>query len=133
MRSKALPFMRCGVQGLDDVFSRSGRALKGGSIMVLQTHGRHGQYNPHLHGTATSGDWDQQAQQWVPLEYVPYTMLRKKWQWHLLTIVRQIVKTKESARLVEACYMRYREGFVTNVQKGDVPSRYQSLATYLAQ
>jgi hypothetical protein len=28
---------------------------------------------------------------------------------------------------------RYREGFVTNVQKGDVPSRYQSLATYLAK
>ena len=31
------------------------------------------------------------------------------------------------------CYTRYREGFVTNVQKGDVPSRYQSLATYLAK
>jgi hypothetical protein len=34
---------------------------------------------------------------------------------------------------VDTCYTRYREGFVTNVQKGDVPSRYQSLATYLAQ
>jgi hypothetical protein len=34
---------------------------------------------------------------------------------------------------VDACYTRYREGFVTNVQKGDVPARYQSLATYLAK
>jgi len=34
---------------------------------------------------------------------------------------------------VDTCYRRYREGFVTNVQKGDVPSRYQSLATYLAK
>jgi len=34
---------------------------------------------------------------------------------------------------VDACYTRYREGFVTNVHKGDVPSRYQSLATYLAK
>jgi hypothetical protein len=35
--------------------------------------------------------------------------------------------------LVDTCYRRYREGFVTNVQEGDVPSRYQSLATYLAK
>jgi hypothetical protein len=84
------PCMRCGVQCLDDCFSRvSGRALQGGYIMVIQTHGRHGQDNPHLHGIATSGGWDQQAQPWVHLEYVPYPMLRKKWQWYLLTMLRQ--------------------------------------------
>jgi transposase-like zinc-binding protein/putative transposase len=84
------PFMRCGVRCLDDVYSRvSGRALKGGYIMVIQTHGRNGQYNPHLHIIATSGGWDQQAKPWVHLDYVPYPMLRKKWQWHLLTMLRQ--------------------------------------------
>jgi Putative transposase/Transposase zinc-binding domain len=128
------PFMRCGVQCLDDVFSRvSGKLLKGGYIVVIQTHGRNGQYNPHLHIIATSGGWDQQARQWVHLDYLPYSMLRKKWQWHLLTMLRQTVKTKEINGLVDACYQRYRNGFVTNVQKGDVPSRYQSLATYLAK
>jgi Putative transposase/Transposase zinc-binding domain len=128
------PFMRCGVRCLDDVFSRvSGRALKGGYIVVVQTHGRNGQYNPHLHVIATSGGWDQQAQQWIHLDYVPYSMLRKKWQWHLLTMLRQTVKTPELRRLIDTCYTRYREGFVTNVQKGDVPTRYQSLARYLAK
>jgi hypothetical protein len=35
------------VQCLDDVYSRvSGRVLKGGYIVVVQTHGRNGQYNP---------------------------------------------------------------------------------------
>ena len=35
------PFMRCGVRCLDDVFSQvSGRALQGGDIVVIQTHGR---------------------------------------------------------------------------------------------
>jgi hypothetical protein len=132
-QSQALlsPCMRCGVQCLDDCFSRiSGRTLKGGSIGVIQTHGRHGQYNPQLHFIATSGGWDSQARQWIHLDYLPYPLLRKKWQWHLLTMVRQTVKTKESKRLVDACYTRYREGFVTNVQKGDGPSRSQSLATY---
>ena len=128
------PLMRCGVQCLDDVFSRvSGRTLQGGYIVVIQTHGRNGQYNPHLHCIATSGGWDRQARQWIHLDYVPYRLLRKKWQWHLLTMVRQTVKTREIQRLVDACYTRYREGFVTNIQQGDVPSRYQSLATYLAK
>ena len=135
-QSQALlsPFMRCGRRCLDDVFSRmSGRPLTGGSIMVIQTHGRNGQYNPHLHIIATSGGWDRQAQQWVHLDYVPYPLLRKKWQWHLLTMLRQTVKTSAIRRLVDTCYTRYREGFVTNVQKGDVPARYQSLARYLAK
>lgn len=60
-------------------------------------------------------------------------MLRKKWQWYLLTMLRQTVKTAELTRLVDVCYRRYPHGFVTNVHKGDVPSRSQSLATYLAQ
>jgi hypothetical protein len=135
-QSQALlgPFMRCGRRCLDDVFSRvCGKPLTGGYIMVIQTHGRNGQYNPHLHCIATSGGWDHQGKQWIHLDYVPYPLLRKKWQWHLLTMLRQTVKTKEINRLVDACYRRYREGFVTNVQKGDVPSRYQSLATYLAK
>ena len=127
-------FMRCGVRCLDDFFSRvSGKALTGGYIVVIQTHGRNGQYNPHLHIIATSGGWDREAQQWIHLDYLPYPMLRKKWQWHLLTMLRQTLRTKEINQLVDACYTRYREGFVTNVQKGDVPSRYQSLATYLAK
>jgi hypothetical protein len=127
-------FMRCGARCLDDCFSRvSGHTLKGGYSVVLQTHGRNGQYNPHLHIIATSGGWDQQASQWVHLDYLPYPMLRKQWQWYLLTMLRQTVKTQEIKRLVDACYTRYREGLVTNVQKGDVPARYQSLATYLAK
>jgi hypothetical protein len=128
------PFMRCGVRCLDDCFSRvSGYALKGGYIVVIQTHGRNGQYNPHRHIIATSGGWAPQAQQWVHLGYMPYRLLRKKWQWYLLTMLRQTVKSSEMRRLVDACSIRYRKGFVTNVQKGDVPARYQSLARYLAK
>ena len=96
---------------------------QGGYIVVRQTHGRNGRYNPHLHIIATSGGWDPQAPQWIHLDYVPYALLRKKWQWHLLTMLRQTVKTPESRRLVDTCYTRYREGFVTDVQKGDVPMR----------
>jgi hypothetical protein len=126
--------MRCGVKCLDDFFSQvSRKPLKGGYIVVVQTHGRNGQYNPHLHIIATGGGWDKEGEKWVHLDYLPYEMLRKKWQWYLLTMLRQTLKTKEINRLVDTCFTRYPNGFVTNVQKGDVPARYESLARYLAK
>ena len=126
--------MRCGVRCLDDFFSQVSRQpLKGGYIVVVQTHGRSGQYNPHLHIIATSGGWHKAANKWVHLDYLPYEMLRKKWQWHLLTMLRQTLKTPEINQLVDTCYRKYPNGFVANVQPGDVPSRYESLARYLAR
>ena len=50
------PFMPCGVKCFDDFFGTvSGTALKGGSIVVVQTLGRNGQYTPHLPIIATRG------------------------------------------------------------------------------
>jgi hypothetical protein len=127
-------FMRCGVRCLDDFFSTvAQKELQGGYIVVVQTHGRNGQYNPHLHIIATSGGWQPQAQQWVHLGYLPYRMLHKKWQWYALEMCRETVKTDEMNGRVETCYRKYPNGFVANVQKGDVPARYQSLARYLAK
>src|SRR5256712_2576389 len=36
-------------------------------------------------------------------------------------------------RLVDLCFRKYPNGLVTNVQKGTVPSQYQSLASYVAK
>jgi hypothetical protein len=62
---------------------------------VLQTHGRNGQYNPHLHIIATSGGLDEESQKWVHLNYLPYRMLHKKWQWYLLEMLREQLDTDE--------------------------------------
>jgi hypothetical protein len=62
------PCMRGGVRWLGAVFSRvSGTSLTGGDIVVVQPQGRHGHSNPHVPMMATSGGWDQQAEQWGPL------------------------------------------------------------------
>src|SRR5438128_5059975 len=127
-------FMRCGGQCLDDFYSDvRGKALRGGYITVLHTHGRNGQYHPHLHLLATSGGYDAQGARWEHLQYLPYALLRRKWQWHLLTILRQTLKTEAINQLVDACFTKYPNGLVTNVQKGAVPSQYQSLARYVAK
>jgi hypothetical protein len=127
-------FMRCGAQCLDDFYSTvRGKALRGGYITVLHTHGRNGQYHPHLHVLATSGGYDAQGARWEPLQYLPYALLRRKWQWHLLTMLRQTLKTDAVHRLVDACFGQYPEGLVTNVQKGAVPAQAHSVARYVAK
>ena len=127
-------FMRCGRQCLDDFYSEvRGKALRGGSITVLHTHGRNGQYHPHLHLLATSGGYDDQGERWEHLQYLPYALLRRKWQWHLLTTLRQTLKTEAINELVDVCFRKYPNGLVTNVQKGQVPSASQSVARYVAK
>ena len=127
-------FMRCGVQCMDDFYSVvRGKPLRGGYIIVLHTHGRKGQYHPHLHLIATSGGYDGSGERWEHLTYLPYALLRRKWQWHLLTMLRQTLKTETIKQLVDACFTKYPQGLVTNVQKGQVPSQYQSLARYVAK
>ena len=127
-------FMRCGAQCLDDFYSTvRGKALRGGSITVLHTHGRNGQYHPHLHLIATSGGYDGPGERWEHLTYLPYELLRRKWQWHLLTMLRQTLQTDTVNQLVDTCFRKYPNGLVTNVQKGAVPSQYQSLARYVAK
>ena len=127
-------FMRCGVQCLDDFYSAvRGKALRGGYITVLHTHGRNGQYHPHLHCIATSGGYDGQGERWEHLQYLPYELLRRKWQWHLMSMLRKTLETEAINRLVDTCFRKYPNGLVTNVQKGKVPSQYQSVARYVAK
>ena len=127
-------FMRCGVQCLDDFYSAiKGKPLQGGYIVVLHTHGRNGQYHPHLHVLATSGGYDGLGERWEHLSYLPYALLRRKWQWHLLTMLRQTLRTEAIAQLVDRGFRQYPDGLVTNVQKGHVPAQSQSVARYVAK
>jgi hypothetical protein len=124
--------MRCGAQCLDEVWSVvCDKVVQSGSIVVLHTHGRNGQYHPHLHLIATSGGFDRLGQRWEHLEYLPYALLRR--QWHLLRMVRHTLQTEAIKQLVDTCFRKYPNGFVTNVQKGTVPAQFQSVARYVAK
>jgi hypothetical protein len=126
--------IRCGVQCLDDFYSTvRGKALTGGYITVLHTHGRNGQYHPHLHVLATSGGYEAHSERWEHLQYLPYALLRRTWQWHLLTMLRQTLKTEAIQQLVDTCFRQYPNGLVTNVQKGAIPAQAHSVARYVAK
>lgn len=101
-------------------------------MVVLHPHGRHGQYHPPLHLIATSGGDDAQGEGWEQVNYLPYEIRRRTWQWHLLTMVRQTLPTEAVNQLVDTCFTTYPNGLVTNVHKGTVPSQSQSVARYVA-
>jgi len=126
--------MRGGVQCLDALYSEvRGKTLRGGSITVIHTHGRNGPYHPHLHLIATSGGYEAAAERWAHWSFLPYELLRHKWQWHLMDTFRKTLETDAMKRLVDRCFRKYPGGLVANVHKGKVPSQYQSLASYVAK
>src|SRR2546425_6229964 len=127
-------FMRCGGQCLEDFSSTvRGKALRGGSITGLHTHGRHGPYHPHLPLLATSGGYDAQGARWEHLQSVPYALRRRTWQGHVLTMLPQTLKPDAVHRWVDGCVRQYPDGLVTNVQKGAVPAPYPSVARDVAK
>jgi hypothetical protein len=112
------------------------RSVRGGYIVVLQTNGRSGSYNPHLHVIMTSGGVAKNRHggwYWVKLKYLPYELLHKKWRYHLFEMFKEQVATKEMRAKIDRLYDKYPNGLVANIQKGQVPKRVRDLAKYLAK
>jgi len=127
-------FMRCGYECLEDVVSVvKKKLLKTGCIVVVQTHGRSGRYNPHLHIIMTSGGVQTESGRWYDLGYFNYEIIHKKWQYHLFRMFKLYFKSEEINRLVNELWKKYPKGLVANVSKGNVPGSYRGLARYLAK
>lgn len=129
--------MRVGIECLADTLRTVlRRHVEGGYILVLQTNGRSGSYNPHLHIIMTSGGIVPDGRggySWVSLKYFPYEILHKKWQYHLFRMLKERVPTREMQAKIDELYRRYPDGLVANIQKGEVPKRIRELAKYLAK
>lgn len=109
------------------------RRLKIGIIVVLQTYGRSGRYNPHLHAIVTNGGMDEEKKEWKELRYLPFDMLHKTWQEFLLEMMKNEIKTYEMGKLADEMCIRYPDGFVANISKGEAPKNGSGLAVYLAK
>ena len=127
-------FMKCGYACLEDVVHTVRRVwVKLGAIVVIQTHGRSGQYNPHLHLIITDGGIHLEGGKWVSLGYFPYEVLHKKWQYHLFGMLTSYLDTPESRALVDGLWKKYPAGLVAHVTPGKVPASCRGLAGYLAK
>jgi Putative transposase len=86
--------MQCGVAMLSDALSWFTKVrLEAGDVVVLETAGRSGHWHPHLHILMTSGGMTPQKR-WREVDYFPFTVLHKQWQYHLFTMLKQRVGTR---------------------------------------
>lgn len=108
------------------------RGIEVGCVVVLQTAGRSGNYNPHLHIICTSGGMIEDGR-WKGFGYIDYKILHKKWQYHLLGMLKEQVKTEEMRDAVDRCWKKYPLGLVAYIEKGEVPEGGRGLAHYLAK
>jgi hypothetical protein len=125
--------MQCGVAMLSDALSWFTKVkLEAGYVVVLETAGRSGHWNPHLHILMTSGGVTPQ-QQWREVDYFPFQVLRKKWQYHLFTMLKQRVGTRAFKTKIDTLWRKYTQGLVAYLEEGKVPAGGEGLAYYLAK
>lgn len=80
-------------------------------MVVLETAGRAGNWNPHLHILMTSGGVTQQHR-WLEVGYFPFETLHKKWQYYLFTMLKARVGTQEIRQQIDALWRKYQRGLV---------------------
>lgn len=101
--------------------------------MVLHVVGRKADYKMHLHVLAMDGGIDRETGEWVNLPDFRYELLHKKWQYHLLKMVKDFFKSSEMLKLVDQLWKRYPKGFVAQILKGNVPKKMEKLTKYLSK
>ena len=99
---------------------------------MLHTHGRSGIYNPHIHVISTDGGVNIEKGKWVNLGYFPFKVIHKKWQFHLLNMIREMFGKKLN-NLVDTLWRKYPNGFVANASEGEAPQESSGLAKYLSK
>jgi hypothetical protein len=125
--------MQRGYACLLDIFrTTTGKPLDIGCVMVLQTFGRSGEFNPHLHILVTAGGLTNQGN-WKNVKFIPYEVMHRKWQYHLLDLLRQEVNDPRVQQDIDRGWRNYPKGFVAHLQPGDVPPGGKGLAEYLAK
>jgi len=116
----------CGIETIKEVMEicSKGRKLKGGIIAVTQTSGRASNWNPHLHMLVTEGGLDEEGG-WQDFYWFDYEILRKKWMYNLLKMVREEYRgNKEVMGKIEEIYERRKEvGLIARAKKEKVRKR----------
>ena len=119
---------------LKDVFRTAFKIdLDIGLVVVLQTAGRPGNYNLHMHILLSSGGVTPENK-WHQISYIPYEILHRKWQFHLLRFLKTHLPPSPQLKSdIDKAWKEYPAGFVAYVQKGDVPPGGKGVAKYLAK
>ena len=113
------------------VVKESIQNVTAGIITVVHTFGRDMCFNPHVHVLVTEGGLDDNAK-WVDVSFLPYSKLRKQWQYYLLTeLKKHLPRTKATSQLIDTLFVEYPNGFYVNAES-KIDSAYKA-ARYIGR
>ena len=126
----------CAVKTINEaIFETTGKRITPGIIVNIQTFGRDTSFNVHLHILATEGGLDK-FNQWHNIFFIPYDLLREKWQFLLLTHLRNYLpKTTKYKKLIDDMFTQYKNGFYINGLSKLTSAKYAAkyLGRYMAK
>ena len=103
-----------------------------GIIMVLHPFGRDLKTNMHVHMLMTEGGLTKD-EEWIAMPYIDYKIIRKKWQYEILTAMRKAMPgNKELKSIIDWCFKERTNGF--NIQaKRRIEGKTKQAARYMAR
>lgn len=118
---------KCAAEVLKSWFyeQNKGEAYTPGIVAVIHTFGRDLKWNPHVHILVTKGA-SGKTKEWKPIKYVPYNMLRLRWQKILLDEVEKVVGKRNFRALKNRLYKEKNNGFYV-YGKGEVENGRQAI------
>lgn len=124
--------MDCAILTIAQVMEwKLGKEVTPGVIAVLNTYGKDMKWNPHVHALVTEGGFKQNGE-WVDVSHFPFRMLRRSWQYHLLTnLKKHIEDTPENRRFIHRLFQEYPEGFY--VRAKDTIDNKKGMVRYIGR
>jgi len=113
-RSLIKVMMDCAAKTALEVLQASGSKAVPGILAVVHTFGRGLNFHPHVHVLITEGGLDGDKK-WQKIPFLPYALLRKKWQYYLLTEIKaRLPKTIFNSRFIDQLFKNNGAGFYVN-------------------
>ena len=134
-RSLIKVMMDCAAKSALEALQSRGSDAIPGIIAVVHTFGGDLKFHAHVHLLMTEGGLTGNNE-WKDIPFLPYNLLRRKWQYHLLTeIKKSLPKTKENAQLINRLFKENIKGFYVNGESKMTSSRYTTryIGRYLAR
>jgi hypothetical protein len=118
---------------IENVFQHHlhGIKLKAGITCALHTFGEDLKFNVHFHCMVTCGGINEDGD-WINVKYFPYDALRKVWQYHVLTAIKEALpQTYENSRFIDKMFKDHPNGFY--VYAKDIVDNSKGLLEYIAR
>lgn len=127
--------MDCAAKTALEVLRSKGSDAEPGMMTIAHTFGRDLKFNPHVHMLITEGGL-RSDDEWEEIPFLPYGLLRKKWQYYLLTEIKKgLPKTRENSILIDKLFKKNGKGFYVNGESKMTSARYAAryIGRYVAR